>query len=308
VIVCICLSPAIDITYHVSRVRGGATNRVDTVGRRPGGKAVNVARILHALGEDVALLAPAGGHPGAEFAEDLAALGVPADLVPNAAATRSTVTIVDESGDATLFVEPAPLDCWPALLDRAESAVADADVVVVSGAVPTGAPPDAIGALVRLVRGAGRPSVVDTSGPALLDALAAGPTIVKPNADELASVSGDADPLRAAAALAAEYRTTVVASLGADGVVVAEGGPAGISHWRARPARAVTGNPTGAGDALVAGLARGLRFGIPMPELLRDAVALSAAAVARPYAGEVDLASYANFRDAVLVEPAGVSS
>jgi tagatose 6-phosphate kinase len=301
VIVCICLSPAIDITYHVAAVRGGATNRVTSVGRRPGGKAVNVARVLHALGEEVSLLAPVGGHPGAEFAEDLGALGVPADLVPNAAPTRSTVAIVDGSGDATLFVEPAPLDCWPALFARAEAAVAAADVVVVSGTVPTGAPPDAIGALVRLVRGAGRPSVVDTSGPALLDALAAGPTIVKPNADELASVSGDPDPLRAAAALAAEYGTTVVASLGADGVAAADG----VAEWRARPARPVVGNPTGAGDALVAGLARGLRTGLALPALLRDAVALSAAAVARPYAGEVDLAHYDEYQDAVLVEAIG---
>lgn len=302
-IVCICLSPAIDITYHVARVRSGATNRVASVARRPGGKAVNVARVLHALGEEVALLAPVGGHPGAEFAEDLAALGVPADLVPNAAPTRSTVTIVDESATATLFVEPAPLDCWPALIARAESAIAAADVVVVSGAIPTGAPPDAIGALVRLVRGAGRPSVVDTSGPALLDALAAGPTIVKPNAEELASVSGDSDPLRAAAALAIDYGTTVVASLGADGVAAADG----VAEWRGRPAHPVTGNPTGAGDALVAGLARGLRDGTPLPELLRDAVALSAAAVARPYAGEVDLAHYAEYRDAVVVDAVGAA-
>lgn len=302
-IVCICLSPAIDITYHVPRVRAGATNRVASVGRRPGGKAVNVARVLHALGEDVSLLAPIGGHSGAEFGEDLAALGVPADLVPNAAPTRTTVTIVDGSGDATLFVEPAPLDCWPALLARAEAAVVAADVVVVSGAVPTGAPPDAIGTLVRLVRGAGRPSVVDTSGPALLDALAAGPTIVKPNADELASVSGEPDPLRAAVALAADYGTTVVASLGPDGVVAADG----AAEWRVRPPRPVVGNPTGAGDALVAGLARGLRAGAALPELLRDAVALSTAAVARPYAGEIDLAHYAADRDAVVVETVGVT-
>jgi tagatose 6-phosphate kinase len=297
-ILCVCLSPAVDITYRVGRLRTGATNRVTSVARRPGGKAVNVARVLHGLGDPVRLLAPVGGPSGAEFAADLGELGLPAELVPNGAATRSTVTVVDDEGAATVLVEPAPLDCWPALLLRAQDAVRAADAVVVSGRVPTGAPPGALGELVRRASGAGRPIVIDTSGPPLTDALRAGPTLVKPNADELAEVTGDSDAQRAARSLAAEYGTTVVASLGADGVFVA--GPAG--EWRAAPGAALRGNPTGAGDALVAGLARGLRAGTPWPDMLRDAVGLAAAAVLSPYAGEVDPARFAEQRSSVVVE------
>jgi tagatose 6-phosphate kinase len=60
----------------------------------------------------------------------------------------------------------------------------------------------------------------------------------------------------------------------------------------------VSGNPTGAGDALVAGLARGLareRRALEHPEdLLRDAVALATAAVRAPTAGDIDAAHYAD--------------
>ena len=69
--------------------------------------------------------------------------------------------------------------------------------------------------------------------------------------------------------------------------------PAGCSRspasasWRAAPPEALPGNPTGAGDACVAALAAGLAAGTPWPELLADAVALSAAAVACPLAGDV---------------------
>jgi tagatose 6-phosphate kinase len=76
----------------------------------------------------------------------------------------------------------------------------------------------------------------------------------------------------------------VVVSLGHDGLVAvtAEG------TWRARMPYRVAGNPTGAGDALVAGLAMGVVEGMPWPERLRLAAALGAAAVAMPVAGEID--------------------
>jgi len=55
------LNPAIDVTYHVSRLAVGATNRVQRSRVRAGGKATNVARILHQLGEPVRLITLAGG-------------------------------------------------------------------------------------------------------------------------------------------------------------------------------------------------------------------------------------------------------
>jgi tagatose 6-phosphate kinase len=298
VILCLALSPALDLTYRVDRLEPGRTNRVRDVVGRPGGKAVNVARVLHALGEPVQLLAPVGGAVGAEFTAELRRLGVPAELLASGPGTRRTVTVVAAGGEPTVFTEPARIDCWEHFVDRAAATIEEADVVVISGTAPSGAPADAIGELTRLAVRAQRPAVVDTSGPALRSALAAGPTVVKPNRDELAELTGEAHPVAAACDVAAGYGTTVVASLGADGIVAASAGQA----WRACPARVLAGNPTGAGDALVAGLARGLRTGAALAEILPDAVALSAAAVLAPYAGELDLGKYHRQRDGVVLE------
>lgn len=297
-ILCVSPSPAIDVTYHVDSVHLGGSTRVGSVTRRAGGKAVNVACVLHAVGTDSHVLAPVGGPAGAEFAGLLQAAGVPADLVDDPAPTRTTVAVVDASGEASTFLEPAATHAWPALLARAEALLPAADVVVLSGSMPEGAPPDALAALIAPARAAGLPVIVDTSGPALLQALRAGATLVKPNAAELAQVApGQPDPVLAARALAAEHASTVVASLGPDGAVLA--GPDGA--WHARPGAALTGNPTGAGDALVAGLARGLAAGHAAPELLAESVALSAAAVLHPHAGRLDPAEYAVQRAAVTV-------
>ncbi|MBO0845638.1 MAG: 1-phosphofructokinase, partial [Nocardioides sp.] len=253
-ILCICLSPAVDVTYHVGRMMPGATVRVRTVAEHAGGKGVNVGRVLHTLGEQVLLVAPAGGATGEDLRARLDDADLPSRLVPSNVPTRRTVTVVEAHGQATCLVEPAAIDCWPELLGAVRRALSGARVVVVSGSIPGGVPAGGVADLVRTVREHGLPVVADTHGPALLEALAAGADVVKPNAEELAQATDGEEPVRAARVLADHHRTTVVASLGSAGVVAATRS----GTWQARPATTVTGNPTGAGDALVAGLARGL--------------------------------------------------
>jgi tagatose 6-phosphate kinase len=301
VILCLCLSPAIDVTYRVERLVPGATVRVAGVTDRPGGKAVNVARVLHALGEPVLVIAPVGGDTGAELGHGLAAMGIPARLVPDEATTRRTVTVVEEHGEATSLVEPASVTRWPAIQAAFEDSLDDARAVVISGGVPAGVPEQGLTALIAAAKARGIPVVADTSGPALLEVIEAGADVVKPNAEELAHVTHDDEPIRAARRLTDLHGTVVVVSRGPDGVLATA--PHGT--WEARPDAAVTGNPTGAGDALVAGLARGLardRAALDHPEdVLRDAVALSIASVHAHTAGDFDHEAYADAPDGVTV-------
>ena len=302
-ILCVCLSPAVDVTYHVDRMAQGATVRVGTVAERAGGKGVNVGRVLHGLGEPVLVLAPAGGGTGEELRARLAEADLPSLLVPSGIPTRRTVTVVEDHGHPTSFVEPAAIDCWPELLDSLPDALSDARVVVLSGSAPAGVPAGGLADLVGAARHRGVAVVADTHGPALLEVLAAGADVVKPNADELAQVSYGGDPVRAARALADRHGAVVVASLGSAGVLAATR----TELWEARPAATVIGNPTGAGDALVAGLARGIAHdpqAMEHPaEVLRDAVALSVAAVHAPTAGDVDPALHARELEGVVVRP-----
>ncbi|HEX3589292.1 MAG TPA: hexose kinase [Pseudonocardiaceae bacterium] len=295
-ILCVAPSPAIDVTYRVAGLRVGGTNRVSEVVHRPGGKAVNVARVLTTIGEQALVLAPVAGDSGAWFRAEL---GLPAALVDAGVPTRRTLTVVDDAtGEATLLSEPARVGDWALVAERYAELLPSADVVVVSGSLPFGAPPDAVAGLVRAARRAGKPVIVDTSGHALASAVAAGPTVVKPNAEELAELTGRADPVAAVSALASGS-VAVVASLGADGVLAADGS----GRWRAHPGKPLRGNPTGAGDALVAGLAAGLADGHRLPDMLTDAVALAAAAVLHPHAGAVDPTEVDRQRAGVVVQP-----
>lgn len=70
-ILTVTLNAAIDDTYEVPGARFGEVNRVETVHRRPGGKGVNVARVLHGLGREVVAAGLAGGAAGRQIEEGL---------------------------------------------------------------------------------------------------------------------------------------------------------------------------------------------------------------------------------------------
>jgi tagatose 6-phosphate kinase len=300
VILCLAASPALDLTYRVEGLRVGGTNRVLEVIERPGGKAINVARLLHALGADVHVVTTAGGDSGLGLVAGLAERGIAHTVVPTNVPTRRTTAVVDETTHAvTNLSEPAVMRDWPEFVAAAGEQLLRADVVVVSGSFPIGAPVDGFAQLTTMARAHGRPVIVDTSGPALLAALAAGPTIVKPNAVELRDLGDESDPLAATRAVADRWAVGVVASLGADGVIAATA----HGQWQATPAGVVRGNPTGAGDAVVAGLARGLLHGTPWPDLLADCVALGSAAVHASCAGELDVEDYQRELAGVAVTP-----
>ena len=105
--------------------------------------------------------------------------------------------------------------------------------------------------------------------------------------------------LEAIAALRELGARAVVASLGPDGLLAST---VDGRAWRARLPRALSGNPTGAGDACVAALAAGVDDGRAWPEVLADAAALAASAVVAPVAGEHDSVTYQDIRPDVSVE------
>ncbi|MET9764672.1 1-phosphofructokinase family hexose kinase [Streptomyces sp. NPDC006372] len=301
-ILTVTLNTALDITYRVRSLRPHASHRVSEVTERPGGKGVNVARVLAALGHEVTVTGFTGGATGRVVQEKLASVpGVVDALVPVAGPTRRTVAVVDaQTGDTTQLNEPGPTITaseWSAFQEAYEHLLASASAVALCGSLPPGVPVGAYAGLVRTARSAGVPVLLDTSGEPLRRGVAARPDIIKPNADELAELTGSHDPLRATQDARRRGAGAVVASLGPQGLLAAtrEG------RWRAGPPTLVHGNPTGAGDSAVAGLLSGLVEHLPWPDRLTRATALSAATVQAPVAGEFDRRVYEDLLGRVTV-------
>lgn len=298
-IVTVTLNPAVDVTYRTPALRPGHSHRVADVVRRAGGKGLNVARVLAAQGYATLAVAPVGGAPGDQIRADLDSSGLPHQLVETGVPTRHTVAVVTDTETTNLNEAgpPLPPESVDALGDVLTDALREATVVVFSGSLPGGTDPSVLTYLLTLVRQAGVPAVVDTSGRALTATAETGARVLKPNRDELlAAVGGSADAglpqlLAAARRLATRGGGAVFASLGEAGMLAVDGPDA----WHGRLDAPLTGNPTGAGDAAVAAIAADLSTGSYRPDrTLARAVRWSAAAVLTPAAGSIDDAALAD--------------
>jgi tagatose 6-phosphate kinase len=303
VILVVALNPAIDVTHHVPGVDWAGVNRPAAIRARAGGKGLNVARTLRAIGAEVQVTGLAGGVTGEEVESALGKLGVPAAFARISGETRRTFAVVDTvRGEAALFNEPGPQvgpDEYAEFCVMYGRALAGCTAVVLSGSLPPGLSPDTYAELAAMAAAAGVPAVLDAHGEALLRGAAARPAIVKPNLAELEALVGrslstargaDTDAVALAAReLRAAGPQAVVVTLGADGLWAATDD----GSWQAVPSADVRGNPTGAGDAVAASLVHGLVLGRPWEERLRHAVALGTASAAAPVAGEFSHADYA---------------
>jgi 1-phosphofructokinase len=289
VIVTLTLNPSLDRTVELpSLVRGGVIRasggRID-----PGGKGVNVARALLANGVAARAVLPAGGAVGRQLVELLEAEGVAMTAVPVAGATRSNLTLSEPDGTVTKVNEGGELlgdDEIDGLADAVVQLVDPLDPLdwaVLSGSLPTGVDAGVYARLTERFVRAGIAVAVDTSGPALVRAVRAGPTIVKPNRDELSEALGRdirslADAVEAAEVLRSAGAVSVLASLGPDGAVLVDGDGVVFGDCVVDEPR----SSVGAGDCLLAGFLASRSAGATGREALATALRWAAAAVELP--------------------------
>ncbi|MEE6272350.1 1-phosphofructokinase family hexose kinase [Georgenia sp. MJ278] len=297
-IVTLTANPSLDrtATLPLPLARGGV-HRVTSVGVEPGGKGVNVARAVTLAGHPALAVLPA--RTGDPLLLGLDALEVPYRAVPVAHLARTNLTLTEPDGTTTKINEPgAPLgpaevaDLETAVLGAAEGAT----WVALCGSLPPGAPQEFYARLAHLLRERGHRVAVDTSDAplrALRAALPDGaPTLLKPNAEELAQLTG-ADPVALESAAAAGDPGPAAAAArgllaGGVGAVLATLGAAGAllvtdeGAWVAAPPPITVRSTVGAGDASLAGYLLAAVAGADPPERLRRAVAYGSAAAALP--------------------------
>nr|WP_300144713.1 1-phosphofructokinase [Propionicimonas sp.] len=293
-IVTLTANPSLDRTATLDRplVRGDV-HRVGSVTVEPGGKGINVARVVHDAGHPVRAILPAA--PDDLILRGLDALRVPYRTVPLAEPVRTNLTITEGDGTTTKINEPGPSLDAETVERLANLLVLEserADWVVLSGSLPPGVPVDWYANLVKALRPWGCRIAVDTSDAPLLALAAqfpdAAPDLLKPNSEELAQLTGvDAESLEAAAAAGepgacvAAARTlvdrgvgAVMATLGGAGAVLvtAEGA------WHASPPPVTVRSTVGAGDSSVSGYVLAHTRDLAAPDRLRLAVAYGSAA------------------------------
>ncbi len=263
-IVTVTLNPSLDEWVHVPRLRLGALHRTAQTARYPGGKGINVSRVVHELGLPTTALAVAGGDDGHILSHLLTQRHISHHFVTVRGSTRNNYQIQTDVPEAITQINGAGPRVSSGTLRQVARRIATlpraTQVLVCSGSLPPGAPPQTYATLLRAAHLRNVLTVLDASGPALRAGVAARPWFIKPNQQEAEALVGHALRTRAALINAARQLadkgpSIVIISLGAEGAVLAVRDSSMV--WWALPPRVRVRSTVGAGDSLVAGFVVG---------------------------------------------------
>lgn len=302
----VTLNPAIDRTVFIPNFKAGQVNRVEREQSDAGGKGVNVASVLADYGFSIAVTGFLGAENSYIFEQLFARKKIEDRFVRIAGQTRTGIKIIDEVHQETTdlnFPGQAPTAAdVESLFQIVESLAADCPWFVLAGSIPAGVSGGLYQDLVEIIRAKGRAVALDTSGEGLHRALNAGPTLIKPNLDELRELTGQslnsqAKVVEAAQRLLREGIQTVVISMGAQGAIFVEAEEVVL----AQPPKVAVVSTVGAGDAMVSGTVAGKTMRLSLAECARLATAFSTNAVSQVGSGLPSLEVIENFKNQVTI-------
>lgn len=310
-IVALCMNPSIDTSTSIDRVAPIRKLRCAGAKRDPGGGGINVARVLHRLGADVAAVYPVGGATGELLRRLVDKEGISSLTVHAAQETREDFTVLEEAtGNQYRFVLPGPRLAereWHQCLDLVASFKGRAKFVVASGSLPPGVPEDFYGQIARIAAEMDAKVILDTAGPALQAALKEGVYLIKPNLRELSELGhrpleNPAAWIEATRGLVRRGSAEIVAlTLGHRGALLT----ARDRAWRADGPPITPVSTVGAGDSFLGAMVWSLASGHDLEEAFRHGCAAGAAAVLAPGTELCRREDVVRFYDQIVMHPVG---
>jgi 1-phosphofructokinase family hexose kinase len=193
-IITVTLNTAIDKTLSVPNFRLGRRHRTVEQTTMPGGKGVNVARVLKTLGAPVIATGLTGGATGTRIVDQLTQLSVLSDFVRIREESRTNTAVIDPTtGEQTEINERGPkVSAQEAdlFVDKLLYLAKGASMCVFAGSLPREVDIDVYARLIRELRRVGVATVVDTDGDPLRRAVRAEPDVVSPNVLEAEELVG----------------------------------------------------------------------------------------------------------------------
>jgi len=248
------LNPSIDYIVHVKDLKMGDVNRMSQDFKLPGGKGINVSRILQRIDSNSTALGFLGGFTGSFIANWMKQEGIDCQFTPVKEDTRINIKLKAEEETEINGLGPALSDEEIQNLKDTLAVVSSGDIVVLSGSTPAGLRKGFYQELIQLIEEKGAEFVIDTTGDDLLQALKHRPLLVKPNNHELADLYHTTfesidDIIEHGKKLLAEGAKNVLISMAGDGaLLITENGT-----YQSNVLKRELKNSVGAGDSMIAG-------------------------------------------------------
>ncbi|MBO0448545.1 1-phosphofructokinase [Enterococcus sp. MJM12] len=250
----VTLNPSIDYIVHVDDLKIGEVNRMKKDLKLPGGKGINVSRILKRNNVENIALGFLGGFTGTFITDWLSQENIEQNFTQINADTRINIKLKAEAETEINGLGPDISAKDIADLKAKLSTVTKGDIVVLSGSAPASLPSGFYQELVQLVKENKADFVIDTTGQDLMDALISQPVLVKPNNHELAEAyhttfNNISDIIPFGKKLLNTGAQNAIISMAGDGALLFTKEGVYQSNVLKRPLK----NSVGAGDSMIAG-------------------------------------------------------
>ncbi|MDB1678960.1 MULTISPECIES: 1-phosphofructokinase [Enterococcus] len=250
----VTLNPSIDFIVKVDGLKLGDLNRMKEDFKLPGGKGINVSRILKRMDTESTALGFLGGFTGNFISEWLKEEQINTAFTNVQSDTRINIKLKSDTETEINGLGPVLSEKEIEDLKQAMNNVKKGDIVVLSGSTPASLRNGFYQELIEIIRGKEAEFVIDTTGDDLKDALAKRPLLIKPNNHELAELyhtefKSIEDILPYGKKLLEEGAQNVLISMAGDGALLFTKDGAYQSNVLVRPLK----NSVGAGDSMIAG-------------------------------------------------------
>ena len=280
----VTLNPALDKTVEIPGMALDTVNRITEMRTDPGGKGINVSKVIAKLGGESRAVGILGGESGKMLEKLLEGEPFATQFRFVEGQTRTNLKIIDREGHTNTDINEPGLTVTAAELDELLrellAELRPGDIVVLAGSLPKGAPQDTYRTWTAACKKAGARVFLDADGALLAEGLKAAPYLIKPNDDELSRLAGR--KLETIEELTAEGQKLL--ERGIERVVISLGGRGALylrkgSTIYAEGLRVPVGSTVGAGDSVVAALAYAEAQGLSEEEAVRLSTAAGAANV-----------------------------
>jgi 1-phosphofructokinase len=306
-VVTVTLNPALDKTVIVHKLEIGGLNRVQSMRMDPGGKGINVARVLNEFGVSVEAAGLIAGSQGQILLQYLASEKINASFLTIPGETRTNLKIVDGSSTITTEINEAGFAVGKTEMnvfkDKLSILLNEASYLILSGSLPPQVESSIYREFTEIATGKGVKTILDADDKALLEGIQAAPFAIKPNIHELEKLAGykmtdDKDIIRAARGILEKGIEIIIVSMGAQGAIIMDK----QATYRVRTGAIVPKSTVGAGDSMVAVLVYSLLSQHSLAETAQWVTAAGTVTASKPGTQVCSLGEVKQFLNHVQVE------
>ncbi len=306
----VTLNPSLDLNLEVDELKIDDVTRIKNSKLDPGGKGINVSRVVNILGGPTVAYGFIAGREGGQLSLFLAEEGILNSFVAlKEGNTRVNVVITERgTGRQTRINAAGPraefedLEELKKRITRLGGGICSVSFMVFAGSIPPGLPPTVYRYLIEEVQELGIKAVLDADGDPLKYGVKAKPFMVKPNTYELQRLVGREFSCEEEVLDAARE----VVESGVQLVAVTRGGKraflvSGEFVYFCDPPRIKVVSAVGSGDSFIGAFLLALYRGLGYKEAFRWGVAAGAATAMVPGTGLMQKEDFDRILDEVEV-------